>query len=133
MDSGAYLALLDQDDQHHPDATSILEDLITNRYRQFTTNAVLFEGHALILSRLGIEQARQFINRMRHSDTVIVRVSTRDEERAETILYRYTDRAFSFTDALSFAIMERLHISSAFAFDRHFYQYGFLRYGIDTR
>ena len=36
-----------------------------------------------------------------------------------------TSGYFAFTDATSFVIMERLHISQAFAFDYHFAQYGF--------
>jgi uncharacterized protein len=34
------------------------------------------------------------------------------------------DKAYSFTDALSFAVMERLGISIAFALDQHFDQFG---------
>ncbi len=34
------------------------------------------------------------------------------------------DKGFSFTDCSSFAIMERLKISTSFVFDDHFIQYG---------
>src|SRR5487761_735890 len=125
VDSGAYLALLNENEQRHRDAATILESLTTNRYRQFTTNAILFEGHALILSRLGIAVASQFVQEIRESRTVIVRVSADDEVRAEEILFRYSDKDISFTDALSFSVMERLHIAEAFTFDQHFAQYGF--------
>lgn len=62
---------------------------------------------------------------MEGSATVVVRVRASDEERARRIIFRYTDKDFSFADAVSFAVMERLQISHAFTFDRHFAQYGF--------
>ncbi len=54
VDSSAYLALIDVDDQHHPSATAILARLTDGRYRLFTTNTVIIEAHALILSAPGI-------------------------------------------------------------------------------
>lgn len=39
---------------------------------------------------------------------------------------RYSHRAIDLTDSLSFAIMERLMIDSAFAFDRDFEVRGFV-------
>ena len=44
--------------------------------------------------------------------------------RAEDILAHYQDKTFSLTDALSFAVMERLGIQAAFSLDRHFAQFG---------
>lgn len=44
----------------------------------------------------------------------------------------YTDKDFSFADAISFVVMERLGITRAFTFDRHFEQYGFTVLTPDT-
>jgi hypothetical protein len=37
-------------------------------------------------------------------------VSLDDEEKAKQIIRRYTDKTFSYTDAASFAVMERLGV-----------------------
>jgi uncharacterized protein len=47
------------------------------------------------------------------------------DRRATAIIRQYDDKAFSFTDAASFAVMQRLGIRHAFTFDRHFQQFGF--------
>jgi len=117
--------LLDADDEHHREATQILNQLAGERYRQFTTNVLLIESHALILSVLGRTQAAQFLKNMQESKTVVIRVRASDEERAKQILFQYDDKDFSFADALSFTVMERLAIRLAFTFDRDFAQYGF--------
>lgn len=61
---------------------------------------------------------------MDRSSTIIAPVTARDQRRAREILQRYDDKDFSLTDALSFAVMERLAIPNAFTFDHHFAQYG---------
>jgi uncharacterized protein len=125
VDSSVYLALLDADDEHHREATQIVHQLAQERYRQFTTNVLLIESHALILSVLGRGRAAQFLKDMEESNTVVIRARAADEERAKQILFQYTDKDFSFADAISFAVMERLTIRLAFTFDRDFAQYGF--------
>jgi predicted nucleic acid-binding protein len=125
VDSSVYLALLDEDDEHHREATQILHQLAQERYRQFTTNVLLIEAHALILSVLGRAQAAQFLKNMQESKTVVIRARASDEERAKQILFQYTDKDFSFADAISFSVMERFDIRLAFTFDRDFAQYGF--------
>ena len=125
VDSSAYLALLDTDDEHHREAVATLQELAQARYRQFTTNVLLIESHALILSVLGRDRAAQFLKDMQESATVVIRARAADEERAKQILFQYTDKEFSFADAISFAVMERLGIRLAFTFDRDFTQYGF--------
>ncbi len=124
VDASAYLALLDREDSHHVEAAAILTWLADHRFRQFTTNTLVIETHALLLSSLGNTRARRFLEDIAESNTVIVRARFHDEERAKAILFKYTDKDFSFADAISFTIMERLRISLAFTFDRHFAQYG---------
>jgi predicted nucleic acid-binding protein len=125
VDSSVYLALLDEDDEHHIEAIQILRQLAQARYRQYTTNVLLIESHALILSVLGRSRAARFLRDMQESNTVVIRVRAADEERAKQILFQYDDKDFSFADATSFVVMERLAIRLAFTFDRDFAQYGF--------
>lgn len=66
-----------------------------------------------------------FLLQSARSGTTVVRVSAEDEERARAIIFQYDDKDFSLTDALSFAVMERLRIRAALSFDRNFAQYGF--------
>src|SRR5665213_2383295 len=126
-DSSAYLALLDRRDEHHAEAVAILTALAAGRYRSFTTSTIVIEAHALILANLGGDQARQFLRTIAASDTRIVQVRARDEAAARDLLFRYTDKEWSFTDAISFVVMERLGMRLAFTFDDDFSQYGFTR------
>lgn len=96
------------------------------RDRQYTTNVLLIEAHALILSTLGRDRAAQFLVAMNRGATTIVRVRAADEERAQALIVRHTDKSYSFADAISFVVMERLGMRSAFTFDQHFTQYGLL-------
>ena len=85
---------------------------------------ILAEAHALLLARRGRAAAARVLSEIDSSNTTVVRVSTRDERRAREILADYDDKDFSLTYATSFAVMERLRIAHAFAFDRNLTQYG---------
>jgi predicted nucleic acid-binding protein len=50
-------------------------------------------------------------------------VAEEDEARAREIIAAYHDKDFSYCDAASFAVMERLGLPRALAFDIHFRQY----------
>lgn len=124
VDTSAFHALTDSRDMHHTDANTLRARLIDEQWRLFTTNLVLAETHALVLARLGRSTALRVLQAIDSSNTTIVRVSTQDERRAREILVQFQDKDFSLTDAISFAVIERLRIPFAFAFDRHFLQYG---------
>ena len=125
VDTAAYYALTDVRSSSHSAARAVATRVATERARLFTTNFVMAETHALLLIRLGRAVAARFLQEMDRSATTLVRVSLRDERRARAIIFQYDDKDFSLTDAISFAVMERLRMAHAFTFDRHFAQYGF--------
>lgn len=121
VDTSAVYALIDRDDTHHRNAVNILRSLPHRLLTPFMTNFIVAECHALLLSRLGADIARDWLlKQIWPVDPVI----PMDEKRAREIILRYVDKTFSYTDAVSFAIMERLHVREAFAFGPHFQQYG---------
>lgn len=124
VDTSAFYALTDPRDDDHTPAVRIHDRLTEERWRLFTTNFILAETHALLLARLDRAVALRVLQELDQSPTTIVRVSLTDERRARAILTQYDDKAFTLTDAISFAVMERLRITHAFAFDQHFAQYG---------
>jgi predicted nucleic acid-binding protein len=129
VDTSALYAVVDPRDQWHGGAGVILLRLARERWHFVTTNYVVAETHALVLTRLGRRTAWTTLNDIDSSSMSIIRVTQEDEIAARRILRRYDDKEFSLTDATSFAVMERLGLTEAFAFDRHFVQYGFSTIG----
>lgn len=121
VDTSAVYALIDRDDAYHRKAVSLLRSLPRRGLNPLLTNFIVAESHALLLSRLGAEVARDWLLRQIWP---VERVTPQDEARAREIIQKYIDKTFSYTDATSFATMERLGIKEAFAFDPHFRQYG---------
>ncbi|MEW6665173.1 MAG: PIN domain-containing protein [Thermodesulfobacteriota bacterium] len=121
IDTSAVYALIDRDDTYHRKAVSLLRSLPQRGLTPLLTNFILSESHALLLSRLGAKIAREWLLRQIWP---VERITLEDEEKATEIIRKYTDKSFSYTDATSFAVIERLHIKEAFAFDPHFSQYG---------
>ena len=122
VDTSAVYALIDRDDSYHRKAVSLLRSLPRRGLTPLLTNFIVAESHALLLSRVGAGVARDWLLRQIWP---MERITPEDEEKAREIIRRYTDKSFSYTDATSFAVMERLGIKEAFAFDPHFRQYGF--------
>jgi predicted nucleic acid-binding protein len=99
----------------------LLRSLPRRRLAPLLTNFIVAETHALLLSRLGAEIARDWLV---GQIWPIERIAPQDEGKAREIIQKYADKTFSYTDATSFAVMERLGIEETFAFDPHFRQYG---------
>jgi predicted nucleic acid-binding protein len=124
VDTGAWLAVSDDRDDNYAAATTIQRLLATNRSRLYTSNFIVDEAYTLFLARLSHRLAVRFLDELRASTVTVVRVTEADEQQAEAILRRYADKRFSYTDATSFVIMERLGIEAAITFDRNFEQFG---------
>ncbi len=54
----------------------------------------------------------------------VEKVSWEDFSHALQIYENFADKAWSFTDCMSYVLIERLKIRTAFSFDQHFHQFG---------
>lgn len=122
VDTSAWYALLDRRDRNHPAAVRLVQEYGC----PFVTSTYVFdETVTLVRAHLGHATAVRFGDRLWKEEIArLVRVSSEDEMRAWAIFGHFADKGFSYTDCTSFALMERLHIDSAFTFDAHFVQYG---------
>ncbi len=125
IDTSAYFAFLDRTDTSHTLAQSIFLKLFSDDADLYTTNLVLAETHALLLNRIGRVAALRFLDTFFQSTMTLIRVTESDETTARQTLHESSDKEYSYTDAVSFAVMDRLHIKEAFTFDHHFAQKGF--------
>ena len=118
VDASALFALTDRTDRFHDLAVRFIE---SNDQVLVTSNFVVHETVTLIRMRLGhkiaVEVGRKLFDL---TVTSLIKVTTADERKAWTIFQRYQDKRFSFVDCTSFALMQRLRIEAAFAFDDDF-------------
>lgn len=120
-DSSAILALLDADDADHARAVAVARRIASEERPSFITNYIEAEAHALLLRKLGRTVAREWLLQ---GGLPVVRALPAEEQGAKEILARHTDKDWSLCDAISFAVLDARQVTTAFAFDRHFRQYG---------
>ena len=126
VDTSAWLALSDQDDQYHRRAMVIADTLKVARTGLLISPWVFAESLTVIRFRVNHAEARRFGQAI--LDSRVAEFAPFDDKvfrRAWEIFKKYDDKDFSFVDCTSFATMERLKLREAFAFDHHFEQYGF--------
>jgi predicted nucleic acid-binding protein len=128
VDTGAWFALADKSDQYHIKAVKIYPELLSSYNNLKTTNLVIAETYTLIRRALGHQAAITFLENIAASPRVIKVCSDNIlEEKAEKMLRKYQDQNFSYTDAVSFAVMKQYVIQKAFSFDQHFVTAGFTK------
>ncbi len=125
VDTGAWFALAVNEDPDHRQAVGFLEDL---GEPLLTSDLVAVETMNLLRFRKRGARGLQIADRVGADlweglAAGLVRASSEDILRAREIFRGYGDKQWSFTDCTSFAIMERLSLESAFAFDRNFDQF----------
>jgi predicted nucleic acid-binding protein len=126
VDTGAWYALTDISDRRHRKAIDIYPKLLKSYQQLVTTNLVIAETYILIRRSLGHKPAISFLDNIAASPRIIKIYSENLlEQKAEHILKKYQDQDFSYTDALSFAVMTHYDIVKAFSFDHHFKIAGF--------
>lgn len=124
VDTSAFFALVNSDDQNHEAAHDTWKKLLQNSETLFCNNYILVESTALIQHRLGMDALKIW-----HEDIVpVLQIEWLDESLHNSVMQIAinTDRrTISFIDHSSFDSMRRHRIKTAFTFDEHFSQQGF--------
>jgi uncharacterized protein len=125
VDTSFWFALRMRRDSRHADANAILEQHSSEAF--VTTNHVRGETWTLLRRRGGYRNAHAFLNMTVETPRLRVEFVPEElESDAWTWLRRHDERAYSFVDATSFALMHSLGIHEAFAFDGDFAAAGFV-------
>jgi predicted nucleic acid-binding protein len=121
IDSSAFYALLDRSDRHHDAARPVFADVAREHRPLATSNLIVAETYVLLRRGLGHAIATRWLASL---DLNLLFHTESDHQPTCTILARYEDKRFSYTDAASFVLMERFEIPTALTFDSDFRQYG---------
>ena len=123
-DTSALYALLDADDAGHAAAKTSWIDILQSDVIPVTSNYILLETCALLQNRIGIEAVRTF-----EEDIVplfdVRWVDASLHHAAAGALLIAGRKKLSLVDCVSFEIMRRSAIRTAFTLDRHFQEQGF--------
>lgn len=126
VDSSGLYAALDADDDRHRSSVDTWTRLLQSDEPLLTSNYVVLETTALIGRRIGPAGVRDFQTNFVPALDVIW-VGEPLHQRAVAALLTAGQRNLSLVDCVSFELMRELGLDTAFAYDHHFDQQGFLQ------
>lgn len=127
VDTSVWYAAADADDVNHSRACALLEQ---HASELLTSDHILVETWQLTAKRLGFRVAEQLVNAIRTGRARVEEATLADLEVAAQITADFEDQSFSLVDRTSWAVMQRLGVHEAIAFDR---DYSIYRFGRDRR
>lgn len=124
VDTSFWVALRYARDRRHPEARTVWAQ---NPGPLLTTTLVVGESWTFFRRRSGHAHAKSFLDAVTRSPSLTIRHLEEDlEQEAFRWLRRRDERDYSFVDASSFALMRRLRMREALAFDGDFSAAGFI-------
>jgi uncharacterized protein len=126
VDSSAWIAFFSRRDQNHQDADHLFRAALASKRSLFTTNLVLAEIHRLLIHRAGMKAAATALAKIESSPSVRIEfVGPGHHESAKIWLTKLQDQPITYTDAVSFAVLESAGCKEAMSYDQHFRRAGF--------
>ena len=127
VDTSAFIALIDRDDQFHAQAKEFYRKKLKPPFKFITSNFAICETLNFLRARLPLKYAVEFRENIVSSQIIeIIHITQRVEDAAFYAMKSHKDKNYSFTDCTSFTVMKELDIATAFTFDGHFKQMGFI-------
>ena len=129
VDAWAWLGISNRRDPWHDAAYRGYLALSIRETPLVTTNAVLYEVYENSRRRFGhaapMAISAVIARALADGQLTLIYVDGDLEQEAWALYQRFADQDLSLTDCLSFAVMSRLGIGTAFTGDRHFLLLGF--------
>jgi uncharacterized protein len=126
IDAGPLLARHHHHDQKHHEALQAWAAVEKSQAICVTSNLVLSEMFTLMGRRMGYKFAADRARAIYFSKKItIFRPSQEEETHAIDLMEKFADQQIGFVDCVSFIMMRRRKIQTAFSFDRHFALAGF--------
>ena len=128
VDSSAWFALLSKNDKNHQKMKDIYQTLLENNNTLILSNQVLGETFTLLRYKIKNNNLPfKFIELINRSLLIKkIHIDEKTEKNALKILENYKDQRFSYVDATSFAVMNKLNLKYALSLDKHFTTVGFI-------
>ncbi|MGH3090580.1 MAG: type II toxin-antitoxin system VapC family toxin [Rubrobacteraceae bacterium] len=117
-DAGPLYALRDSADTLHQRAGEDQKRLESRRLKTAISYSTLTECHALILRKLGMNEARSFLVELT-ATSYFLTPTTQDYEKAVAKTLRYPDQDITLADAITAEVSDRLDVP-VWTFDHHF-------------
>lgn len=126
FDTSGYYALLVKTDDRHLAAKKVLSEAKRRRRGFVTTDYVLDETATLLKARGKTHLLDPFFEAVENSRACRIEWTDSDSfADARAFFLKHADQAWSFTDCVSFRVMQRLRLRDALTKDEHFQQVGF--------
>ncbi len=126
VDTSGFYSLLVHKDRMHATAADYMARAARDQGRFVTTDYVLDEAVTLLKARGHGELIAPLFDAIDNSAAMRIEWTTSERfDEARLFCVRHSDKAWSFTDCISFLVMQSLGLTAALTSDRHFAQAGF--------
>lgn len=130
IDTSAVIAYHDSRDNYHKQAVSFFS--ADQNLKLYVLDVTSHECFTTVRYKSDSKNAFAHYHYLRRNDNItLIRFNVSDEEQAETLLKKYSDKRISFHDALCVAAMKRTGIFKVLTFDQDFFVLG-LHIGLET-
>jgi uncharacterized protein len=122
VDSSYWIGLRNRQDRYHDQSQRIARWIVRERLLIVVTPFIFAETHAYF-SR--VPQLRELVIRDFWKNAIVSFEQPSYQDQVEALkLLQQRDKSYSFADAVSFVIMQRLGLYDVVSYDDHFQQFG---------